>query len=71
MKVKIEMTVEVDRKAILSVIPEWDEETPSEFVKSFIMSSVNALDEQIQNETGEYHQTEVLKANHPSWGGAK
>ena len=69
MKVKIEMTIDVDRKAILSMIDEWDDETPSEYVKSFIMSSVNNLDEAILNNTGEYHSTRVLKSNHKNFGG--
>ena len=69
MKVKIEMTVDVDRKAILAMIPDWDDETPSEFVKSFIMASVNSLDEAIRNETGEWHDTKVLKSNHKNFGG--
>jgi hypothetical protein len=68
MKVKIEMTVEVDRKAILALTPDWDDETPSEYVKSFIMASVSSLDEQILHETGEYHSTEVLRSNHRNWG---
>lgn len=69
MKVKIEMTIDVDRKAILSMIDEWDDETPSEYVKSFIMASVNNLDEAILNYTGEYHSTRVLKSNHKNFGG--
>ena len=68
MKVKIEMTVDVDREAILAMIPDWDEETPSEFVKSFIMASVNNLDEAIRLETGKWHDTQVLKSNHKNWG---
>ena len=69
MKVKIEMTIDVDRKAILAMIDEWSDETPSEYVKSFIMASVNSLDEAILNYTGEYHDTRVLKANHKNFGG--
>ena len=70
MKVKIEMTIDVDRKAILALMDgELGDETPTEYVKSYLMACTQVLDQQIANETGIYHQTKIMKTNHKEWGG--
>ena len=70
MKVKIEMTIDVDRKAILALMDDQlGDETPTEYVKSYLMACTSVLDQQIENECGIYHQTRILKTNHKDWGG--
>lgn len=67
MKVKVELTIEVDRKAVVKYLRETgniSEETPTDFVKTAIMSAgVGCLEERLSNSSGDYVTCEIIKTN--------
>jgi hypothetical protein len=63
MKVKVNCTLEIDKKIIETYIDDMgDQESIKEFVVRYIVTGgVMCLDESIRNAIGEQHQTSIVK----------